>query len=47
MWNAGPVPTLVIRGDGGELLIPFADEFVPRVDLESGVILVRPLEYLK
>ncbi len=47
VWNAGPVPTLVIRGDGGELLIPFADEFVPRVDLESGVILVRPLEYLK
>lgn len=45
VWNAGPVPTLVIRGGAGELLIPFADEFVPRVDLETGVICVRPLEF--
>jgi 16S rRNA processing protein RimM len=47
VWNAGPVPTLVIRGDGGELLVPFADEFVPHVDLPAGVIHVRPLEFLK
>jgi 16S rRNA processing protein RimM len=47
VWNAGPVPTLVIRGDGGELLVPFADEFVPVVDLAAGVIEVRPLEFLK
>ena len=46
VWNAGPVPTLVIRGDAGELLVPFADDFVSSVDLESGVVLVRPLEYL-
>ena len=44
VWNAGPVPTLVIRGETGELLVPFADDFVPQVDLEAGVILVRPLE---
>lgn len=46
VWNAGPVPTLVIRGDGGELLVPFADEYVPQVDLAAGVIVIRPLEYL-
>lgn len=46
VWNAGPVPTLVIRGEAGELLVPFADDFVSHVDLESGVVLVRPLEYL-
>jgi 16S rRNA processing protein RimM len=47
VWNAGPVPTLVIRGDAGELMIPFADEFVPRVDLEAGEIVVRPLDLLE
>lgn len=46
VWNAGPVPTLVIRGEGGELLVPFADDFVTSVDLESGVVRVRPMEYL-
>lgn len=45
VWNAGPVPTLVIRGERGELLVPFADEFVPEVDLTAGVIRVRPLEF--
>jgi 16S rRNA processing protein RimM len=45
VWNAGPVPTLVIRGDKGELLVPFADEFVPEVDLQAGVIRVRPLDF--
>jgi len=47
VWNAGPVPTLVIRGEGGELLVPFADDFVPRVDLEAGLIQVRPMETLE
>jgi 16S rRNA processing protein RimM len=46
VWNAGPVPTLVIRGEAGELLVPFADDFVSQVDLENGVVRVRPLEYL-
>jgi 16S rRNA processing protein RimM len=47
VWNAGPVPTLVIRGEAGELLVPFADDFVPVVDLEAGVIHVRPPEMLE
>jgi 16S rRNA processing protein RimM len=46
VWNAGPVPTLVIRGGPEELLLPFADDFVTSVDLEKGVILVRPMEFL-
>jgi 16S rRNA processing protein RimM len=46
VWNAGPVPTLVIRGGPGELLVPFADDFVSSVDLEKGLILVRPMEFL-
>lgn len=44
VWNTGPVPNLVIRGTRGELLVPFADDFVSTVDLESGVVVVRPPE---
>ncbi len=46
VWNAGPVPTLVIRGGPGELLVPFADDFVSSVDLEKSLIVVRPMEFL-
>ncbi len=45
IWNTGPVPNLVIRGEGElELLVPFADEFVPQVDLVEGRIVIRPLD---
>ena len=45
IWNTGPVPNLVIRGDGDlELLVPFADEFVPSIDVAQGRIVVRPPE---
>jgi 16S rRNA processing protein RimM len=45
VWNTGPVPNLVIRGpDDVELLVPFADEFVPRVDLAEGRVVIRPPE---
>jgi 16S rRNA processing protein RimM len=43
--NTGPVANLVIGGDGEELLIPFADEFVPRVDMDEGRVIVRLPEY--
>lgn len=43
VWDTGPVPNLVIRGAGTELLIPFADEFVPEVDLARRRVVVRPL----
>lgn len=43
IWDVGPVPNLVILGAGGEeLMVPFADEFVPEVSLEHGRIVVRP-----
>lgn len=43
IWNTGPIPNLVIRGeDDLELLLPFADEFVPHVDLAEGRIVIRP-----
>lgn len=48
LWTAGEVPNLVIRGGpAGELVVPFADEFVPSVDLEAGVVVVRPPEFLE
>ena len=44
----GPAQDLFVirRPDGGELLLPFIAEFVPEVDLDSGVILVDPPEGL-
>jgi 16S rRNA processing protein RimM len=48
VWNTGPVPVLVVEGDGPEpLLVPFVDEFVPEVDLQAGVLVVRPPEMLE
>ncbi|MHB8875460.1 MAG: ribosome maturation factor RimM [Myxococcaceae bacterium] len=48
IWDTGPVPNLVIRGGPrGELLVPFADEFVPTVDLEKRLLVVRPPEFLE
>jgi 16S rRNA processing protein RimM len=47
VWNTGPVPNLVIRGTRGELLVPFADDFVSTVDLDAGVLVVRPPEVLE
>jgi 16S rRNA processing protein RimM len=32
----------VRRSDGGEVLVPFVGQFVPTIDLESGVIVVDP-----
>lgn len=35
---------LVVRGGGGEILVPFTLEHVPDVDLEAGRLVVRPPE---
>jgi 16S rRNA processing protein RimM len=41
--ESGPVPNLVIRGpDNSELIVPFADEFVPNVDMGARRLWVRP-----
>jgi len=48
VWNTGPVPNLVIEGPGPEqLLVPFVDEFVPEVNVEAGVLVVRPPEMVE
>jgi 16S rRNA processing protein RimM len=48
IWETGEVPNLVIRGGkGGELIVPFADEFVPTVDMAAGRLVIRPPEYLE
>ncbi|MBZ4329407.1 ribosome maturation factor RimM [Corallococcus interemptor] len=47
VWATGEVPNLVIRAKGRpELVVPFADEFVPAVDVPAGRIVIRPPEYL-
>lgn len=47
LWATGEVPNLVIRAKGRpELVVPFADEFVPSVDLAGQRIVIRPPEYL-
>jgi 16S rRNA processing protein RimM len=48
VWATGEVPNLVIRGPGKpELIVPFADEFVPSVDMPGGRIVIRPPEYVE
>ncbi|MFB1480825.1 ribosome maturation factor RimM [Corallococcus sp. RDP092CA] len=48
IWSTGEVPNLVIRAKGRpELVVPFADDFVPSVDLPAGRIVIRPPEYLE
>lgn len=48
VWATGEVPNLVIRAKGRpELVVPFADEFVPTVDVPAGRIVIRPPEYLE
>jgi 16S rRNA processing protein RimM len=45
VWSTGPVPNLCIRDGKEELLVPFAEEFVPKVDLEAGKVTVIPPSY--
>jgi len=47
IWSTGEVPNLVIRAPGREeLVVPFADDFVPTVDLAAGRIVIQPPEYV-
>jgi 16S rRNA processing protein RimM len=46
VWSTGPVPNLCIRNDGkDELLVPFAEEFVPKVDLAAKKVTIIPPSY--
>ena len=44
LFTSGPVPNLVIGHGADERMVPFADEFVPTVDLAGGRIVVRLLK---
>jgi 16S rRNA processing protein RimM len=39
--TGGGAPVLVVRGDGGEVLVPLAEEFIRRVDVEEGCIVAK------
>lgn len=46
VYEAAGAPVLGVRGAKGEVLVPFIAAFVKDVDLEAGVIRIRPPEGL-
>lgn len=46
METTGDARVLIVRGDGGETLVPFAADFVRSVDLERARIVIEPPEYV-
>jgi 16S rRNA processing protein RimM len=48
IWETGgEAPVLVVRSAGGEVLIPLAETFVKRVDLDAGVLVGRAPELVE
>jgi 16S rRNA processing protein RimM len=48
IWETGgEAPVLVVRGETGEVLIPLADAFVKRVDLDAGVLVAQAPELVE
>lgn len=45
IWSSAPVPNLVIRDGETELMVPFAEEFVTKVDLAGKRVTVIPLSF--
>jgi 16S rRNA processing protein RimM len=43
--DVGPVCNLVLRVNNEEVMVPFADEFIQRVDLQAASVVVRLPEY--
>lgn len=46
LLNPGPNSVLVVRGERGEVLIPFIEDVIRRVDLAQGVIKIELVEGL-
>ena len=46
METGAPTRVLVVRGEDGETLLPFADEFVKSVDVAGGRIVAARPEYV-
>jgi len=45
VWSSGPVPNLVLTHEGREEMIPFAEDFVVKVDLAARTIVLKPLVF--
>lgn len=45
IWSSGPVPNLVIREGKEELLVPFAEDFVTKVDLGAKRVVIVPPQF--
>ncbi len=45
VWSSGPVPNLVLKDGEHEQMVPFADDFVVKVDLEARTIVLKPLVF--
>ena len=46
IWQAGAADVLVIRGDGGEHLVPNVADFVIRLDPAQPPVIIRPIDGL-
>jgi 16S rRNA processing protein RimM len=44
LFDAGPVPNLVIRDGQKELMVPLVDDFVKEIDLGAGRVVVTPID---
>jgi 16S rRNA processing protein RimM len=45
VWSSGPVPNLVLRNGDHEEMVPFADDFVVKIDLDERTIVLKPLVF--
>jgi len=46
IYDYGPYETLAIRRGGREVLVPYVDEFVSRIDLDRKTVVISPIEGL-
>ena len=44
--DVGPSEILVIDRGGREVMVPNVEQFVPRIDLDAGQVIIRPIEGL-
>ena len=45
VWSSGPVPNLVLKNGEHEEMVPFADDFVVKIDLDARTIVLKPLVF--
>ena len=42
--NRGASDIYVVKTENGEAMIPVVDEFIKKVDIQSGILLIKPIE---